>query len=133
MNNIAGTQVPFKSELYNATVEAERALLGAILTISETRKPISEVAAIISRVDFLEQENKDIFEAMLSTNSPPNQVTVAQEVLRITNGKHAYIAEMCLMVANCPCPLDYLHYAKTVRDYADARNGFKKVMFRGCV
>lgn len=133
MSNITGKPAPYKSELWFATIEAESALLGAILTVSKTRKPIHEVSLILSPSDFLEETHRDIFKAMLAAELPPNQITIAQEVYKLTGGKHVYAAEMCEMIANCPCCLDYLYYAKVIRGYADERAGVKKVLLRGGV
>lgn len=110
------------SEIRVATFEAEASLLGAILLLSENRKVLDEVAEIVSPLDFLDNVlHRPVFNAMLSAEGPPNQIIVAHELARNNRLRRGYCAELSVLVARCPSPLDYLHYARVVKKYSDER------------
>ncbi len=125
-------------EEVDATLQAEESLLGAILIESSdnSTQAISEVNKIVKSEDFYGVDrNSRVFEAMLRTEHP-HQIGVAQTLYR--NGKLASgdISYLCHLVFQCPCSLDYLDYAKAVKTYSLARQGYRqppilKPIYRG--
>lgn len=112
-------------EVFEATRQAEMALLGTILIESAGRaRPelMREIAATVRSDDFLDYHRYDnqhsrIFSAMLSC-SYPDQIGVAQEMDRQGTLRTGDIAYMSLCIAETPCSLDYLHYARAVANYS---------------
>jgi len=81
-----------------------------------------ELAAIVEPGDFLDHHRHDnqhsrIFLAMLSC-SHPDQIGAAQEMDRQGTLRAGDIAHMSLCIAETPCSLDYLHYARAVANYS---------------
>ncbi len=122
-------------EISSATVQAEEALLGAILIESThgDRQAIQAVLAIVSPSDFYGYYEKQalvrqtrharIFYAMTKTERPPHQITTAQEMNRLGILQSGDCAYLCHLVSMCPCSLDYVDYAKAVREYSLQRQG----------
>jgi replicative DNA helicase len=110
-------------ELREAAYEAEASLIGAILLMCGSRKAIDEVQQIVSPADFLHTFiYRRIYNAMLSVDGPPNQISVAKELSHTGNLVKGDCAELSVLVARCPSPLDYLHYARVVKKYSDERS-----------
>lgn len=106
-----------------ATYQAEESLIGSLLLMSGSRKPIEEVVALLTPGDFLHFFTRDCFAAMINADGPPNQIIVAHELQRAGKLKAGDCASLAELVAKCPSPLDYLHYAKTVKEYSLQRGG----------
>lgn len=115
----------FTAKTYEATLEAEDALLGAILidsAFNHNRKAISEVATIITPKDFLDERCSRIYEAMLKCEGAPHQIHVGKQLVASNKAKVGDIAYMSYCIAGCPCSLDYMEYAEAVAYYALRRN-----------
>lgn len=113
-------------EVFEATREAEMALLGAILIMAS----IEDVPKLeVSPEDFLDYglyDNKHtrIYQAMLKCQRP-HQINVARELNRQNKLKKYDCAYLSRLVATCPFPLDYLEYANAVKEYSNKRQGKK--------
>lgn len=134
---MAKDQVKNTSEIFEAIRQAEEALLGAILIESSySANPVYEIKFIVSASDFLDHNKYDnrhsrIYQAMLNCDRP-QQINVAIEMARQGTLKPRDCAHLSHCIAMCPCSLDYLSYAKVVKEYSLIRNGKKMpVGFRG--
>jgi replicative DNA helicase len=115
----------FTSKVYEITLDAEQALIGAILidsAFSSNRKAISEVATILTPSDFLDERCGRIYEAMLKCQGPPHQINVGKQLVDSGKAQTGDISNMSLCISECPCSLDYLSYAKTIISYSGQRN-----------
>lgn len=113
------------SEVFTATREAEGALLGAILVEASrgNRQAIHEVKFIVEPTDFLDapfydDQHTRIYRAMLSCADPPNEVVVAKQMDNEGTLRKGDCSYLCMLIATCPCSLDYEYYAKAVADYS---------------
>jgi len=106
-------------EQLTAIREAEMALLGSILIYPDV---IGEVRQAIHPQDFADHRFRDnlhtrIYEAMLSCQHP-DQITVAREMNRRGTLRRGDCTYLCRLVAEVPCPLDYMYYAQAVAEYS---------------
>jgi len=81
-----------------------------------------EIAAIMQPSDFLDHRFHDnqhsrIFSAMVSCLHP-DQIGVAEGMHKQGTLKLGDVAHMNLCIAETPCSLDYLHYARAVAGYS---------------
>ncbi len=112
-------------KVYEATLNAENALLGAILidsAFSRNRKAISEVATILTPKDFLEERCSRIYEAMIKCEGIPHQIHIGKQLVDSGKAKAGDMAHMSYCITGCPCSLDYMEYAESVVYYAMRRN-----------
>lgn len=124
-------------ELREATLQAERILLGAILINSAdgSMEAINYCRSRLLPDDFLDFQYRDplntharIYQAMLHCHNP-HQVTTAQtlnELNILRKGDIAYLSE-CII--ECPCSLAYDEFCEAVKQYAIQRQG--KVKTKG--
>ena len=115
----------FTAKVYEATLNAEDALLGAILidsAFSHNRKAISEVATILIPKDFLDERCGRIYEAMIKCEGIPHQIHVGKQLVDSGKAQTGDIAYMSYCISGCPCSLDYMEYAESVVYYAMRRN-----------
>jgi len=118
-----------------AEQEAEESLLGAILLESSasSKESIRKVSPVVHYSDFfgfnpghdkqpkLWPVNSRIFYAMTQCPDPPHQINTALQMDRLGILQDYDIAYMQHLVVICPCPLDYLDYAKAVKEYSTKR------------
>lgn len=123
------------SELLTANSQAEESLLGAILIESTdgTRDTIEEVSKIITASDFRDFRCSRIFSAMQQCSLPPHQINTARSLHEINKLEKNDCAYLCHLVSICPCSLDYLDYAKAVKEYSNQRGGVKKPSYKGSI
>jgi len=81
------------------------------------------VRQIVQPGDFLDSRFYDalhtrIYKAMLTCEGPPNQIAVAREMNRQGTLRRGDCEYLVHLVSECPCSLDYSHYAKAVADYS---------------
>jgi replicative DNA helicase len=120
--------------------QAEHHLLGALLirgAFDPQGDEIREVSELIVPKDFSDYQRDPphnqhfrIFVAMqtlASQGKSINQVTVAQKLYETIDQSHggdksncdvSDIAEMCGMVSECECSLEYMEYATAIRQYS---------------
>jgi replicative DNA helicase len=124
-------------ELRLATLQAEKELLGAILIQSAYRdnnEAIDYCRKLLLPGDFLDSQYKDpmntharIYQAMLDCRMPPHQIGVAITMSETGTLRDHDIATLIGMIAENECSLDYEHYADAVKQYAEQRNGIKRI------
>jgi len=104
-----------KSVPYN--IDAEEAVLGSILIDGEYIDKID-----LAPADFFSEQNSLIFESMQIVRLKgvtPDQITVAQNLHESGKlDKAGGAATLSTLVANCPTPLDCVHYADIVKKCA---------------
>jgi len=127
------------------TIQAEEALLGAILIESTRgdREAIDATSSIITLADFkgylasqvTERQpiRSRIFYAMVKSNNPPHQIATAQTMNKLGLLQSGDCAYLCRLVSLCPCSLDYMDYAKAVKDYSHQRNGAHPIVFKDAI
>ncbi len=121
-------------ELAEATTQAEEVLLGAILIDScgdGTNEAIKKVSAIVEPKDFRGCIVSDpverwvwrarFFYAMTKCTLPPHEVNLANKLTELGLLLKHDVQLMAHCVSLVPCSLDYLHYAKAVKDYSIQR------------
>lgn len=130
-------------EITQAAIDAEEALLGAILieSTTSTKDAITGISTMLSISDFYgygpnapierQPQNTRIYHAMLHSKNPPHQIEVVRTMSRLGILQSGDIPYLCHLVAVCPCSLDYPHYAEAVRDYSKARRGDARPVFKG--
>lgn len=116
-----------------ATIEAEEALLGAIMIEASrgTLDAVKKAAGLLSPLDFygcVPQErpenwvpNARFFLAMTKCADPPDQVVVAHKLAELNMLQLKDCAALGLYIAGCPCSLDYMSYARAVKGYSQQR------------
>jgi len=116
-----------------ATLDAEENLLGAIMIQScfDDHIAIDAVKDILQPTDFNGCWLKDrpfswpvharVYFAMTQCETAPNQVTVALQMAKLDILQLHDCMHLSHYVAYCPCSLDYLHYAKAVKEYSTLR------------
>jgi hypothetical protein len=123
----------YQPEVTQATEEAEDSLIGAILVQSSAgqMEAIRDVKQFLEPWDFrgcLPNDKPErwvwrgrIYYAMTLLDIPPNEINVAlkMEQLGILQDKDCSL--LCHCVWLCPCSLDYLYYAKAVKEYSMKR------------
>ena len=120
-------------DLREATYEAEYSLLGAILLMSENTDALKQCLKITPPSDFLNYHYGEIYQAMNDAAGPPNQIVVAHELVRMGKFVAGDCALLSEMVARCPSPLDFIHYARVVHEYSLQRGGKARPVFKGGV
>jgi|GEM_PF-3638884 replicative DNA helicase len=117
----------------NLAIEAERALLGAILIEGTSENVIPIVSAILSVNDFnQETPHIKIYNAMLKCDLP-HIVNVPRQMVDDYTWQDSDYSYLMLLIADCPNSLDYKSYAKAVKDYSNERRGFIKPRFKGAI
>jgi replicative DNA helicase len=123
----------YQPEITGATVEAEEALLGAIMIQSAggSSETIHQVSAVLEPADFLaclRWEKPDrwprrarVFYAMTQCENSPHQVNVALKMVQLNILQDGDCVQLCCYVASCPCSLDFMDYARAIRDYSIKR------------
>lgn len=123
------------NELLKATIQAEEALLGAILieSTSTGMQSIREVTRLITPEDFAgflpsqpifrQLKRQRIYYAMTQSDLPPHQINTARTMANLKILQEDDIPYLCRLVATTPCSLDYMHYAKAVKGYSYQRQG----------
>jgi replicative DNA helicase len=110
--------------------DAEEALIGSILLAASEpgdMQVINELRSYIAPMDFNDERLRRFYKAMLDCSLPPHQINVAQQ-LHVTGQLQSYdCSHLCHLIAECPTWLDYMHYAKVVKDFSVRRNGLKAV------
>ncbi len=111
------------NELLTATYDAEDSLIGSILIDSSCGhvEAIRKVRNIVAPDDFQQSIDRLIYAAMLSCEVP-HQINVAHEMVRLGTLVDGAIAHMSLCVSTTT-GLEYLDYAKAVREYSLNRQG----------
>lgn len=116
-----------------ATFDTEECLLGALMIQASggDRTEITEVSAILGPTDFINAypnvnphdwpRHARIFYAMLQSQDPPNELVVAHSMVDLGILQELDIAYFSHCIASCPCSLDYLIYARAVKDYSIKR------------
>ena len=115
----------FTAKVYEAVLDAEEALVGALLidsAFSHDRTAISDVATILTPKDFLNERCGRIYEAMLKCQGTPHQINVGKQLVDSGKAMVGDIADMSYCIKGCPCSLDYMDYAKTIISYSGQRN-----------
>lgn len=119
--------------LYEITTNTEECLIGSILLESSllNNQAIKEVMQIIEPYDFTGcvREHKPwqwvpiarIYFAMTKCELPPHRINVALQLanMNILQAKDVPLMDWCEIVT--PCSLDYMHYAKAVKEYSIKR------------
>jgi hypothetical protein len=120
-------------ELSEATEQAEEALIGAILIQSTGgfRHVIDEVAPILQPWDFRGCTRTDrpdrwiwrarVFYAMLQCELAPHIINVSHKLFELNMLEVMDCSLMMSCAANVPCSLDYMDYARAVKDYSIKR------------
>jgi len=120
-------------EVNTATEDAEESLLGAILIQSTggSRQAIDAVMDIIRPWDFRGCVATDkpwmwiwrarVFYAMTLCESSPHIINVAHKLAELNLLEPYDCSLMAQCESNTPCSLDYLDYAKAVKDYSVKR------------
>ena len=113
-----------------ARFEAEESLLGAILiqSCANDRSVINQVSQIVEIIDFegcfLKVNpfnwpvHARVFYAMLKCDNPPHEINTASSMNTLGILKIHDCVHLAHYVSICPCSLDYLDYAKAVRQYS---------------
>lgn len=116
-----------KSEILNATLDAEEALIGAILIESTcgNREAINKVSTNLEANHFWHEDNQAIFKAMVNCPLPPHQVNLARQMHSDNTLTNGILSHLCHCVSVCPCSLDYMDYANAVKRYSAIRTGKK--------
>ncbi len=109
-------------ESQEARLEAEESLLGALLiegaNLNETA--IEEVKAIIQSSHFIhynDGRHARIYEAMTHLKHP-HQVAVAEELNQNNKLQKGDCSYMAHLVAECPCPIAYMDFARAILSYS---------------
>ena len=119
---------------------AEKSLLGTILLLGSDRQAIDYAHQLVTPEDFRDYQFKfphnqrsRIYKAMLLCDIP-DQLRVAEKLnelgllaSEVINGiVFSDIADMSMLMAECPCALDYPYYAVAVHTYGDKRRELLK-------
>ena len=109
--------------------DAEEALIGSILISASNgdREPIDELKGFISPIDFNDERLRRIYKAMCDLKTAPHPINVAQELNRTNQLKEYDCSHLLHLISICPTWMDYLDYAKVVKDFSLKRNGLKAV------
>lgn len=124
----------YEPEVTQAVEEAEQALLGSIFLLSSggQTKAIKEVSKIVAPFDFrgcVKTNRPDqwiwtarIYYAMLECQGAPHIINVAKKMidLDILQDNDCSLMQHCIYLT--PCALDYLDYAKIVKDESIKRS-----------
>lgn len=129
------------NESYWAAMEAEKALLGAILIESadgNSKTAIRESRRFVSPKDFTDYAMHDsirsrFFYAMIYCENPPHQINLARQLNSMDLLKAGDIEEMSSLIATCPNCFLFEDYAKAVKEYSEQRHGKKAVHIRGAL
>lgn len=127
---------PPNNELSTATNIAEQALIGSLLIegACQNAKAILEVRKLVAETDFRGYyENSSIINQIIHTRifhamllcQYPHQINVANKMNELGILKSSDCAYMSECIARVPCSLDYIQYARSVKDYSLRRNGIK--------
>jgi len=120
----------YQPEVTGAIYDSEECLLGSILIESTrgTNEAIREVSKLVEPGDFLGCMISDppdrwtwrarMYYAMLQCELPPHTVNVAKKMVELEILHDKDLSLMAHCVAVVPCSLDYLHYARAVKDYS---------------
>jgi replicative DNA helicase len=123
----------YQPEVSEAIAESEEALLGSILIESTrgTDEAIRKVSQIIEPWDFRGCVKTDkperwvwrarIFYAMTLCELPPHQINVANKMFNLGILQNGDCALMSHLISVVPCSLDYMDYAKAVKNYSVKR------------
>jgi hypothetical protein len=126
------------NELFAVAFDAEEALLGAILIEScrGTDQAIRKVGRILEPQDFTGcvptdkpdrwPKNARIFYGMLNCSAPPHAINLANSMVNLGVFQIDDPALMRYCERIVPCSLDYMDYARCVKDYSDRRNPNRK-------
>ena len=120
-------------EINQLVRESEEALLGSILINSANgdRTVVEELKGFISPIDFHDYRNRRIYKAMSDLKTCPHQINVAQELYLTKQLQEYDCSYLCHLIAQCPTWMDYLDYAKIVKDFSLRRNGLKAIKPNG--
>jgi len=121
------------SEVLEATLDAEEALIGSILLESSngSRETINKVALILKPQDFYDERHQVIFKAMIQCPLPPQQINTARQIRANNELAKDIISHMSHCIATVPCSLDYQYYAEAVLKYSELRTGKKRPHVKG--
>ncbi len=123
----------YQPEVTEAVELAEESLIGAILIESTrgTNEAIRKVSAIVEPWDFrgcLKIDKPErwiwrarIYHAMTLCERPPHIINVAHKMIELNIFHNMDAALMQHCIAGTPCSLDYMDYARTVKDYSIKR------------
>lgn len=114
------------------TIDAECALLGAILLEGTVKNVILELREVINTNDFYSGAHRAIYSAMLQCELP-HIVNVAYQMWIDGTYEKRGSAYLSHCIAVCPDSLIYMDYAKIVRNYADSRRGNKRTVFKRAI
>lgn len=109
-----------------ATLEAEECLIGSILIESATygtRQSIIQAVEYVSPLDFYSEQHRVIFEAMIKCPKPPHIINTAMQMQSEGTLTPKLPAHLRHCISVVPCSLDYLDYARAVKQYSDSRQG----------
>jgi replicative DNA helicase len=129
------TQEPFSNKLPPQNLDAEQAVLGAILIENEA---LHQVVEILDASDFYRDAHRKIFSGIINLyekNEPSDLITVTDILTRKKHledaGGPAYLASL---VDNIPTAANVIHYAKIVREKSILRktiNTATEIISRG--
>jgi hypothetical protein len=121
-------------EISEATSQAESVLLGAILIESAgdgSNEAIRKISTVIKPSDFRGCNPTDkpehwvwrarFFYAMTKCTLPPHSVNLANKLAELELLQRHDVSLMAHCIWQVPCSLDYMHYAKAVKDYSIRR------------
>jgi hypothetical protein len=106
----------------NVSVEAmanvEMALIGALL-LQPNSDATKQVKRIITTTDFIcDWDLRRIYNAICLIDGIPHEINVARKMAEIKTLKEGDCAKLVRCIADCPCHLDYLDYANTLKAYS---------------
>jgi replicative DNA helicase len=117
-------------EISGAQSEAEESLLGAIIIESsyDNGKSIKQVMSIIKPEDFRGCVINDppwrwtrrarIFHAMTKCENPPHEINLAYKLAELNMLNKYDCSYLISCSAMVPCSLNYMEYARKVREYS---------------
>ena len=122
-------------ELLRATQDAEDSLIGSLLIESTkgNREAIEQSIKLCLPTSFYFENDRRLYQAMISCQAPPHQINTANELSTHNNLQTDDCSHMSYCISIVPCSLDYLHYARCVASYSSQRSGNKKIHYRDTI
>lgn len=121
----------YAPEITGVIVDLEESLLGAIMLHAQhyrTRAAINEVMSILKPSDFRGCETADrpfqmvwrarFYYAMMVCEYPPTELNVAIQLQKLNMLNEYDCALLARCIYMCPCSLDYMQYAKQLKDFS---------------
>lgn len=122
-------------ELLQDILFAEENLIGSILISSsfDERDAIEATRKIVKPEDFMSNDFKRIYTAMLLSDYAPQITNTIQSLISNKIIQAGDLQLLRLSLANCECSLNYEWYAQNVKNYSTMRNNTKRINVKGAL